>query len=133
MKNITVIPATRQIGNNALSIDKPKLRVAAYCRVSTDSDEQATSYETQVNHYTEYISRNPEWELAGVFADDGISGTNTTKRDEFNRMIDECMAGRIDMIITKSISRFARNTVDCLRYIRKLKEKNIPWRMRTTF
>ena len=126
MKNITVIPATRQIGNNALSIGKPKLRVAAYCRVSTDSDEQATSYETQVNHYTEYISRNPEWELAGVFADDGISGTNTTKRDEFNRMIDECLAGRIDMIITKSISRFARNTVDCLRYIRKLKEKNIP-------
>ena len=100
--------------------------VAAYCRVSTDSEEQETSYEAQVTHYTEYIQKNPEWELAGIFADDGISGTNTKKRDEFNRMIDECMAGNIDMIITKSISRFARNTLDCLQYIRQLKDKNIP-------
>ena len=103
-----------------------KLRVAAYCRVSTDSEEQETSYEAQVTHYTEYIQKNPEWELAGIFADDGISGTNTKKRDEFNRMIDECMAGNIDMVITKSISRFARNTLDCLQYIRQLKDKNIP-------
>ena len=100
--------------------------MAAYCRVSTDSEEQETSYEAQVTHYTEYIQKNPEWELAGIFADDGISGTNTKKRDEFNRMIDECMAGNIDMIITKSISRFARNTLDCLQYIRQLKDKNIP-------
>ena len=100
--------------------------MAAYCRVSTDSEEQETSYEAQVTHYTEYIQKNPDWELAGIFADYGISGTNTKKRDEFNRMIDECMAGNIDMIITKSISRFARNTLDCLQYIRQLKDKNIP-------
>lgn len=94
--------------------------------VSTDSEEQASSYEVQVEHYTKFIEKNPEWELAGIFADDGISGTNTKKREEFNRMIEACMAGHIDMIITKSISRFARNTLDCLKYIRKLKEKNIP-------
>ena len=126
MGNITVIPAKRQVGNNITQEEKPKLRVAAYCRVSTDSDEQASSYETQISHYTEFIQKNPNWVLAGIFADNGISGTNTKKRDEFNRMIDECMSGKIDMIITKSISRFARNTLDCLRYIRLLKEKNIP-------
>ena len=125
-KCITVIPAKRRVGNTVGVTEKPKLKVAAYCRVSTDSEEQATSYETQVEHYTTYISKNPEWELAGIFADDGISGTNTKKREEFNRMIDECMAGHIDMIITKSISRFARNTLDCLKYIRQLKDKNIP-------
>lgn len=127
MGNVTVIPARRQVGNTARAKEeKPKLRVAAYCRVSTDSDEQATSYETQIEHYTNYISMNPDWVLAGIFADDGISGTNTKKREEFNRMIDECNAGNIDMIVTKSISRFARNTLDCLKYIRQLKEKNIP-------
>jgi DNA invertase Pin-like site-specific DNA recombinase len=121
-----VIPARRQVGNTVKKSEQPKLRVAAYCRVSTDSDEQETSYDAQVTHYTEYIQKNPEWELAGIFADDGISGTNTKKRTEFKRMIDECMAGNIDMIITKSISRFARNTLDCLQYIRQLKDKNIP-------
>ena len=128
MGNVMVIPAKRQVGNTARMRDneKPKLRVAAYCRVSTDSDEQATSYEAQVEHYTEFIQKNPEWEFAGIYADDGISGTNTKNRDEFNRMIEECEAGNIDMIITKSISRFARNTLDCLKYIRQLKEKNIP-------
>lgn len=127
MGNVMVIPARRQVGNTARQQeDKPKLRVAAYCRVSTDSDEQATSYETQVEHYTEYIQKNPEWEFAGIYADDGISGTNTKNREEFNRMIEKCEAGNIDMIITKSISRFARNTLDCLKYIRQLKEKNIP-------
>ena len=125
-KNITVIPARRRVGNTAKENEIPKLRVAAYCRVSTDSDEQATSYEAQVEHYTDYIRKNPEWEFAGIFADDGISGTNTKKREEFNRMIDEAMEGNIDMIVTKSISRFARNTLDCLKYIRQLKEKNIP-------
>lgn len=125
-RNITVIPAKARIGNTASEIQIPKLRVAAYCRVSTDSDEQATSYEAQVDHYTDFIKKNLEWEFAGIFADDGISGTNTKKREEFNRMIDECMAGNIDMIVTKSISRFARNTLDCLKYIRQLKEKNIP-------
>ena len=125
-KNITVILARKRVGNTVTAEEKPKLRVAAYCRVSTDSDEQASSYEVQVEHYTQFIQKNPEWELAGIFADDGISGCNTKKRSEFIRMIEECMAGRIDMIITKSISRFARNTLDCLKYIRELKEKNIP-------
>lgn len=123
-----LIPARRQVGNNARKQEeeKPKLRVAAYCRVSTDSDEQATSYEAQVEHYTEYIQKNPDWEFAGIYADNGISGTNTKKREEFNHMIDDCKAGNIDMIITKSISRFARNTLDCLKYIRQLKDMNIP-------
>lgn len=77
MGNVMVILARKQVGNTVRQDTKPKLRVAAYCRVSTDSDEQATSYETQVAHYTEYIQKNPEWEFAGIFADDGISGTNT--------------------------------------------------------
>ena len=128
MGNVMLIPARRQVENNARKQEeeKPKLRVAAYCRVSTDSDEQATSYEAQVEHYTEYIQKNPDWEFAGIYADDGISGTNTKKREEFNHMIDDCKAGNIDMIITKSISRFARNTLDCLKYIRQLKDMNIP-------
>ena len=120
MGNVMVIPAKRQVGNTARQQDaKPKLRVAAYCRVSTDSDEQ-------VEHYTEFIQKKPEWEFAGIYAEDGISGTNTKKREDFNRMIDDCEAGNIDMIITKSISRFARNTLDCLKYIRELKDINIP-------
>jgi len=123
-KNVTVIPARKRVGNTIQLEEKPKLRVAAYCRVSTDSEEQATSYEAQVEHYTQFIQKNNEWEMAGIFADDGISGTNTKKREEFNRMIAECMKGNIDMIITKSISRFARNTLDCLKYIRQLKDKN---------
>ena len=124
--NVTLIPARRKAGSRVKTKeDKPKLRIAAYCRVSTDSDEQAGSYETQVAHYTDYISRNPEWELAGIYADDGISGTNTKKREGFNEMIDDCVAGKIDKVITKSISRFARNTLDCLKYVRKLKELNI--------
>lgn len=128
MGNVMLIPAKRQIGSNARKQkeEKPKLRVAAYCSISTDSDEQATSYEAQVEHYTEYIKKNPDWVFAGIYADDGISGTNTKKREEFNRMIDDCNAGKIDMIITKSISRFARNTLDCLKYIRQLWDINIP-------
>ncbi|MBK5262016.1 MAG: recombinase family protein [Peptostreptococcaceae bacterium] len=125
-RNITVIPARTRIGNTISEAQRPKLRVVAYCRVSTDSDEQATSYATQIEHYTELINKNTEWELGGIYADDGISGTNTKKREKFNLMIDECMAGHIDMIVTKSISRFARNTLDCLKYIRQLKDKNIP-------
>ncbi|MBP2028678.1 DNA invertase Pin-like site-specific DNA recombinase [Acetoanaerobium pronyense] len=109
-RNVTVIPAFKRVGNQKTNESKAKTRVAAYCRVSTDSDEQANSYEVQISHYTEFINKNPEWELAGIFADDGISGTNTKKREEFNRMIEECMEGKIDMIITKSISRFARNS-----------------------
>lgn len=125
-ENVTLIPARIRAGNRITrQKNKPKLRVAAYCRVSTDSDEQAGSYDVQVQHYTEYIGRNKEWELAGIYTDDGISGTNIKKREGFIEMIDDCMEGKVDMIITKSISRFARNTIDCLKYVRKLKEKNI--------
>ena len=124
-RTVTVLPARKHARKDS-DEEKPKLRVAAYCRVSTDSDEQATSYDAQIEHYTAYINGHPDWTLAGIYADDGISGTNTKKREEFNRMIDECMAGSIDMVITKSISRFARNTLDCLKYIRQLKEKSIP-------
>lgn len=123
---ITVIPARQRVGTQKKTAKKPKVRVAAYCRVSTDSDEQATSYDAQIEHYTDFIQKNPDWTFAGIYADDGISGTNTKKREEFNRMIEDCMDGKIDMIITKSISRFARNTLDCLKYIRQLKDKNIP-------
>ena len=125
MATVTMIPAKARAGARDKTKESHKLRVAAYCRVSTDTDEQATSYDAQIEHYTEYIKKNPGWELAGIYADDGISGTNTKKREEFNRLIDDCMAGRVDMVVTKSISRFARNTLDCLKYIRQLKDKNI--------
>lgn len=125
-RSVTVIPARKNEAGNENVQQARKLRVAAYCRVSTDSEEQATSYEAQIEHYENYIKNNPAWEFAGIFADEGITGTNTKKREQFNRMIEECMSGKIDMVITKSISRFARNTLDCLKYIRKLKEKNIP-------
>ena len=126
MATVTMIPARTAIGSRKRTERAPKLRVAAYCRVSTETDEQATSYEAQIEHYTDYIEKHPGWELAGIYADDGISGTNTKKREEFNRLIDDCMAGRVDLVVTKSISRFARNTLDCLKYIRQLKDKNIP-------
>lgn len=109
-KTVSEIPAKPRQNRTAEANARQKLRVAAYCRVSTDNEEQASSYEVQIEHYTRYIQSNPEWELAGIFADEGITGTNTKKRAEFNRMIEECMAGKIDMVITKSISRFARNT-----------------------
>lgn len=99
--------------------------MAAYCRVSTDNEEQLSSYENQVSYYKNYIESHPEYEFAGIFADEGISGTNTKKREEFNRMIEECRKGNIDRIITKSISRFARNTLDCLNYVRELKELGV--------
>lgn len=124
--NITIIPAKPQKGNNAAKTEVKRLRVAAYCRVSTDNEEQATSYESQIAHYREFISSNPDWVLVDVYADEGISATSTKNREEFNRMIQDCKNGLIDMILTKSISRFARNTVDCLNYIRDLKAMNIP-------
>lgn len=99
--------------------------MAAYCRVSTAQEEQLLSYENQVNYYTKFINENPLYEYAGTYADEGISATNTKKRDEFKQMIADCRAGKIDMIITKSISRFARNTLDCLNYVRELKELGI--------
>lgn len=102
-----------------------QLRVAAYCRVSTKQDEQLNSYEVQVRHYTERIQSEPKWELAGIYADKGITGTSIKKRDEFNKMIRKCRQGKIDMIITKSIARFARNTVDCLTHTRMLKDLGV--------
>lgn len=99
--------------------------MAAYCRVSTDQLEQLSSYEAQVSYYTTFINNSPEYEFAGIFADEGISGTNTKKREQFNKMIEDCKVGKIDVIITKSISRFARNTLDCLNYVRLLKDLGI--------
>ncbi|MDY6267877.1 MAG: recombinase family protein [Selenomonadaceae bacterium] len=125
MPKITMIPARARTSRAGEGTARPKQRVAAYCRVSTDTDEQATSYEAQIEHYTTYIQSNPAWAFAGIYADEGISGTSTKKREDFNRMIDDCMAGKVDLVITKSISRFARNTLDCLKYIRKLKAQGI--------
>ncbi len=99
--------------------------MAAYCRVSTKQDEQLNSYEVQKQYYTEKINSEPKWCLAGIYADKGITGTSTKNRDEFNKMIRDCKKGKIDRIITKSISRFARNTLDCLKYVRMLKELNV--------
>jgi DNA invertase Pin-like site-specific DNA recombinase len=101
------------------------LRVAAYCRVSTDSEEQLNSYEAQKDYYTQKISENPEWDFAGIYADEGITGTSMKKRTAFNKMIAACRRGRIDLIVTKSLSRFARNTVDCLETVRMLKANGI--------
>ena len=122
-KRVTVIEPKRSI-----VVDKAKyeqLRVAAYCRVSTDSEEQLTSYKTQMKVYSEMIAAKKEWQFAGLYADEGISGTRADKRPEFNRMINDCLAGKIDYIITKSVSRFARNTVDCLDTVRMLKSRGI--------
>ena len=102
-----------------------QLRVAAYCRVSTDNEEQLTSYEAQQHYYTDKIMTNPKWTMAGIFADEGITGTSATKRPEFLRMIRKCKQKKIDLILVKSISRFARNTVDCLNYIRSLRALGI--------
>ncbi len=102
-----------------------KLRVAAYCRVSTDSEEQLNSYSTQVTYYTNYIKSKPEWEFVGIYADEGITGTSAKKRKEFMRMINDAMNGKIDLIIVKSVSRYARNTVDSLSNVRMLREKGV--------
>lgn len=119
-KTVTLIEPKR-----SFIVDKAQhrqKRVAAYCRVSTDSEEQLTSYTNQMKVYTEMIASNKEWEFAGLYADEGISGTRADKRPQFQKMIEDCHKGKIDMIITKSVSRFARNTVDCLDYVRSLKE-----------
>lgn len=121
--NVRIIPAKSQMEINC---DKyHQLRVAAYCRVSTEQEEQQNSYQVQIAYYTDLINRKKEWSLVGIFADEGISGTQTKKRTEFNRMIRMCKNKKIDLVITKSISRFARNTVDCLEYVRQLKNLGI--------
>ena len=122
---VTMRPATRRMFTT-LPINSKKLRrVAAYARVSTNSEEQATSYEAQVDHYTKKIKECPDWEFVNVYTDKGITGTSTKKREGFNQMIEDALAGKIDLIITKSVSRFARNTVDSLTTIRKLKAHGI--------
>ena len=119
---VQVIPALEDMEG----YEKRKPRVCAYCRVSTDLDTQALSYELQVQNYTEYIEGNPDWEFAGIYADRGISGTSLKHRDNFNRMIADCEAGKIDLIVTKAVTRFARNVLDCISTVRMLKSLNPP-------
>ena len=124
-KNVTVIPATLAMHTGRPMNTLVKRRVAGYARVSTDSEEQFTSYEAQIEYYTKLIKGHDGWQFVEVYTDEGISGTNTKHRDGFNRMIEDALAGRIDLIVTKSVSRFARNTVDSLVTVRKLKEKGV--------
>ena len=121
MKKITKIDGVQK--NTAIN---SKLRVAAYCRVSTGSDAQLESLEAQKSHYEQYINSREDWQFAGLYFDEGITGTKAEKRPELLRLVTDCEARRIDFVITKSISRFARNTLDCLKYIRQLKDMNIP-------
>ncbi len=122
MDKVEIIKAQSSSDNHP----KELLRVAAYCRVSTDSAEQATSYNSQLVHYQDKIRNTPGWVLADVYADEGITGTSVEKRKEFQRMIEDCLAGKIDMVITKSLSRFSRNTEDTIKYVRLLRDKSIP-------
>ena len=125
MAKVTMIPATMNPITRMPTASVRKKQVAGYARVSTASDEQFTSYEAQIDYYTQYIKGHSDWEFVRVYSDEGISGTNTKKRDGFNEMISEALAGKIDLIVTKSVSRFARNTVDSLTIVRKLKEKGV--------
>lgn len=125
MGKVRVIPSTINPLTHQSIVANVKRKVAAYARVSTDSDEQYTSYEAQVNYYTGYIQSRVDWEYINVYADEGISGTNTKKRVQFNKMIEDALEGKINLIITKSISRFARNTLDTISYIRKLKAAGV--------
>lgn len=124
-KSVRIIPPKPEFsGENRIDI-RPK-RVAAYCRVSTDKEQQEHSFETQKEMYTEMIMMKPNWQMAGIYADEGITGTIAKKRPDFMRMIEDCRKGKIDLIITKSVSRFSRNNLDCLLYVRELKEMGIP-------
>lgn len=125
MQEVEVIKAKNVLSRQARGKAIERLRVAAYCRVSTDSEDQLSSYKSQVQYYTDMIKKNKEWVLADIYDDEAITGTQVTKREDFQRMINDCMNGEIDMVFTKSISRFARNTLDTLKYVRMLKERNI--------
>ena len=116
MNGVEVIPATKP-----LEAQIQKKKVAAYARVSTDKKDQESSYEAQVAHFEKLITNNPEWEFAGIYTDNGISGTSMKHRKQFLQMMEDCRARKIDIILTKSISRFARNTVDLLNSVRELK------------
>ena len=124
-RKVTTIPPTISRYTAAPINSTKKRRVAGYARVSTDHEEQTTSYEAQVDYYTNYIKSRDDWEFAAIYTDEGISATNTKKREGFKAMIADALAGKIDLIITKSVSRFARNTVDSLTTIRQLKEHNV--------
>lgn len=124
-KRVTKIPATLNLISSQPLSQVKKRRTAGYARVSTDSEEQATSYETQMAYYKNYIESRSDWEFVGMYSDEGISATNTKRRDGFKQMINDALDGKIDLIITKSVSRFARNTVDSLQNVRKLKEKGV--------
>lgn len=123
-RRVRIIPATKT-PETIHTANGGKKRVAAYCRVSTDSEEQLNSYTAQKAYYTQKIEESPDWEMAGIYADEGISGTSMKKRTQFNQMLTACKRGRIDLIVTKSLSRFARNTVDCLETVRMLKASGI--------
>lgn len=125
MKDVEIIKARNTLSSRAKTNLTKRLRVAAYCRVSTDSEDQLNSYKSQVQYYTDFIKNNSEWSLADIYADEAITGTQVTKREDFQRLINDCMNGDIDLIVTKSISRFARNTLDTLKYVRMLKEKGV--------
>lgn len=120
-KNVTKIPATVSQFTSAPIDSRAKRKVAGYARVSTDHDEQLTSYEAQLDYYTTMIKSHEDWEFVGMYSDEGVTGTSTKKREGFQRMVADALAGKIDLIITKSVSRFARNTVDSLSTIRDLK------------
>ena len=125
MAKVTTIPATRQLRTQSAAVTKTTKRVAGYARVSTDMEEQAGSYAAQVAYYTDYIQNHEGWELAGIYTDEGISGTSTAKRSGFQSMVGDALAGQIDLIVTKSVSRFARNTVDSLTTVRNLKDAGV--------
>ena len=125
MPRVQVIPAKLELHTGQPLNAVYKRRVAGYARVSTDSEEQFTSYEAQIDYYTQYITGHSGWQFVKVYTDEGISGTNTKKREGFNQMIEDALAGKIDLIVTKSVSRFARNTVDSLTTVRELKEKGV--------
>lgn len=122
---VEIIKANNPFDDSAKVRKLNRLRVAAYCRVSTDDEDQIKSYNSMVRYYTDLIKNNKQWVFAGVYADRAITGTKTDKREEFQRLIQDCMSGKIDMVIAKSIPRFARNTLDTLKYVRMLKERNI--------
>lgn len=125
VKQIEVIRAQENVRRYNGKVEISQKRVAAYCRVSTDSEDQKNSYESQVKHYKEYILQHPDWQLVDIYADEGITGTQVGKRQDFQRLITDCLNGDIDYIVTKAIARFARNTLDTLKYVRLLKDKQI--------
>lgn len=124
-QNVEIIKAKNSLSDRTRGKVIDRQRVAAYCRVSTDSEDQLNSYKSQVQYYTSLIKKKSDWIFAGIYADEAITGTQVTKREDFQRLINDCVNGEIDMVITKSISRFARNTLDTLKYVRLLKERNI--------